>query len=165
MNPHGSIYESRSVSFPDLPFAADVGVEDRTLSHGIPSRPLLGALPIMRLIPQDVHSVMDYMNGIATGAGALLAPDDPAAMAASWILAGSIIGVSAMTDYRLSIAKVIPIEIHETLDYVWGFTAIAAPFVLGYWKTSPTVGLMHVIAGVGTILESMITDYRAYRGR
>lgn len=140
-------------------------VEDRPLSHGLPARTLLGGLPLARLIPQDVHSVMDYMNGLATAAGVLLHDNDPAAMAASMILGGSVIGVSLMTDYRLSIAKVIPIELHEKIDYAWGAMAIAAPFVLGYWKTSPTVGLMHVISGVGTILGSMFTDYRAWRGR
>ena len=31
-----------------------------------------------------------------------------------------------MTDYRLSVVKVIPIRAHETLDYVWGASAIAA---------------------------------------
>jgi hypothetical protein len=108
---------------------------------------------------------MDYLNGLSTGAGVLLHDDDPAAFAASMILGGSIIGVSALTDYRLSLAKVIPIETHETLDYAWGAMAVAAPFVLGYWKSSPTVALMHVISGVGTILSSMVTDYRAYRGR
>jgi hypothetical protein len=39
-----------------------------------------------------------------------------------------------MTDYRLSVAKVIPIEAHEVIDHAWGLAAIAAPFVLGYWK-------------------------------
>ncbi|MDB4961549.1 MAG: hypothetical protein JWP01_1548 [Myxococcales bacterium] len=165
MNPHAPRFENQRVTFPDVPFEDDVVVADRTLSHGVPSRDLLGGLPILRLIPQDVHSVMDYLNGVATGAGAVLAPEDSAAMAASMILGGSVIGVSLMTDYRLSLAKVIPIETHEAIDYAWGAMAIAAPFVLGYWKTSPTVGLMHVISGVGTILASMVTDYRSYRRR
>ncbi|MBA2544616.1 MAG: hypothetical protein H0V17_33545, partial [Deltaproteobacteria bacterium] len=32
---------------------------DRALSQGAPSKPLFNALPLARLIPQDVHSVMD----------------------------------------------------------------------------------------------------------
>ena len=158
-------YETSDAALPSVPLENFDFTADRTLSHGVPSRDLLGGLPLARLIPQDVHSVVDYLNGVATGAGALLANDDPAAMAASMILAGSVIGVSALTDYHLSVAKVIPIEAHETIDYVWGLTAIAAPFVLGYWKTSPTVGMIHVISGVGTILASMVTDYRSYRAR
>jgi len=162
MNPHVSsgysALDGRRVQF-------SMGVDDapdRTLSHGVPARPLLGGLPIARLIPQDIHSVMDYMNGVSTGLGVLLGRE-PAAIAASMILGGSVIGVSAVTDYRLSIKKLIPIELHEKIDYAWGITAIAAPFLLGYWKKSPTVALMHVISGVGTILSSLVTDYRAYR--
>lgn len=139
---------------------------DRTLSHGAPSKQLArGFLPLARIIPQDVHSVMDYADGLNTGAGAFLS-DDPAARIASIALGASALGMSAMTDYRLSVAKVIPIEAHEVIDYAWGAMAIAAPFVLGYWKRSPRVALMHVMSGAGQILASLFTDYRsAKRGR
>jgi hypothetical protein len=76
-----------------------------------------------------------------------------------------VVGVSLVTDYRLSVAKVIPIKAHEIIDHVWGLTAISAPFILGYWKTAPRIALMHVIAGASTILASLVTDYRAARGQ
>lgn len=136
--------------------------EDRTLSHGAPSKLLLGALPISRLIPQDIHSVADYADGVATGAGALMTKD-PAARIASIALAATVTGVSAITDYRLGVAKIVPIEAHEVADYAWGLAAIAAPFVLGYWKRAPHVALVHVVAGAGTILASLFTDYRSYK--
>lgn len=137
---------------------------ERTLSHGAPSKPLLGALPLARLIPQDVHSVLDYVNGAATGSGAFLT-DHRGACYASIALGAGIVGVSAITNYRLSIAKILPIEAHEVADYAWGAAAIAAPFVFGYWKRAPHVALTHVIAGAGTILASLITDYRAAKTR
>lgn len=138
---------------------------DRTLSHGAPSKPLAkGLLPLARLIPQDVHSVMDYADGATTAAGAFLS-DDPAARMASIMLGASALGVSAMTDYRLSLAKVIPIEGHEVIDYAWGAMAIAAPFVLGYWKRSPRVAMMHIMAGAGQIFASLFTDYRSTKRR
>jgi hypothetical protein len=137
---------------------------ERTLSHGAPSKPLLGALPLARLIPQDLHSVMDYANGAATGSGALMAEDRSACLA-SIVLGAGVVGISAITDYRLSLAKIVPIEVHEIADYAWGAAAIAAPFVLGYWKREPRVALMHVISGAGTILASMFTDYRSAKRR
>jgi hypothetical protein len=137
-------------------------LEDRTLSHGAPSKPLFGVLPLARLIPQDVHAMMDYGNGVAAGAGALMT-DDPAARIASIALAASVVGISAVTDYRLSAAKLVPIEAHEVADYAWGLAAIAAPFVFGYWKRAPRVALMHVMAGAGTLLSSLLTDYRSYK--
>jgi len=155
----------------ELDFQGDVLVgapvlEDRPLSHGTPAEPVLRRLPLARLIPQDVHSVMDYANGVATFAGVFMADeDDTAAKVASIVLGASDVMTSAMTDYRLSIAKVIPIEMHEKVDYLWGLTAISLPFALGYWKTSPKVALQHVIAGAGNILASLFTDYRAFRRR
>ena len=142
-----------------------IDFEDRTLSHGTPPGKLLGILPLARVIPQDVHSVMDYGSGMMVMAGAMMADDDPVAEIASLALGGSVIGVSAITDYRLSLAKILPVKAHEVLDYVWGMSAIAAPFVLGYWKKSPRAALVHVIAGAGTIMSSLFTDYRAYRNR
>jgi hypothetical protein len=134
---------------------------ERTLSHGAPSKELLGVLPLARLIPQDIHSIMDYVDGFAAGGAGLLAEDDRAAQIASLALGASIIGISAMTDYRLSLAKLVPIEIHEVGDYVWGAAAIASPFVFGYWKSAPRTALMHVITGAGSILASLFTDYRS----
>lgn len=136
---------------------------DRTLSHGEPAEPLLKILPLTRWIPQDVHSVMDYMDGLTVATGMLTADDDDVAAWTSIGLGASVIGVSLLTDYRLSAAKIIPIRTHETLDYVWGAACIAAPFVLGYWKKSPTTALTHVLVGAGTILTSLFTDYRSYK--
>jgi hypothetical protein len=138
--------------------------EERALSHGEPAKPLLGFLPIARWIPQDIHSVADYADGLVTGSCAMMTKD-PRAKFASIALASSVVGVSLITDYRLSVAKIVPIEAHEAIDHVWGMTAIAAPFVLGYWKTEPKVALMHIAAGAGTILASLFTDYRSYKRR
>src|SRR6187399_1858164 len=89
------------------------------LSHGIPSTPLLKVLPIARVIPQDVHSVMDYLDGATVAAGAMITKC-PKATAASWLIGGSGIAASAMTDYRLSLKRLIPIEAHEVIDYTFG---------------------------------------------
>jgi hypothetical protein len=135
----------------------------RSWSQGVPSKPLLKVLPLARIIPQDVHSVMDYIDGATVAAGALMT-SCPEARTASWVIGGSGIVASALTDYRISLAKVIPIEAHEVIDYGFGLSAIAAPFVFGYYKTAPVVAAMHIVTGVGTILTSLFTDYRAYKG-
>jgi hypothetical protein len=136
---------------------------ESALSVGQPSRPLLGRLPLARAIPQDVHSAMDYLDAGGVIAGAFLTTC-PKAKAASWLMGGSGILASSLTDYKLSLAKLIPIEAHEAIDYGFGLSAIAAPFVLGYRKTAPHVAAMHVAIGIGTIVASLFTDYRAYRG-
>jgi hypothetical protein len=129
----------------------------------IPSKPLLGLLPIKRLIPQDLHSVADYTNGfLSVGAG--LFGDTSEAKLAGMVLGASVVSVSLMTDYRLSVLNVIPIEVHEVIDYVWGASCIAAPFVLGYYKKDPIVAAAHIATGVMTIISSLFTDYRAAKG-
>ena len=133
------------------------------LSAEIPSKPLFGVLPLKRVVPQDVHSVLDYAGGLGCVAGAFLA-DSVEGKAASAGLAATVIGVSLMTDYRLSAVKVVPIEAHEVADYVFGIGCIALPFALGYYKKDPLVAAVHVVTGASTILASLFTDYRAAKG-
>lgn len=139
--------------------------DERTLSVGEPAKPLLKVLPIKRWIPQDVHSVMDYLDGLTAATGFFMPQNkrDDAASYASIALGASVIGVSLLTDYRLSLAKVIPIRVHETADYLWGASCIALPFVLGYYKSSPRVAFTHIAVGAGTLLASLFTDYRSYK--
>lgn len=135
----------------------------RSLSVGSPSRPLLGRLPLARIVPQDVHSVMDYLDGGGVLLGAFMS-DCPRARAASWVIGTSGVVASAVTDYRLSLAKLLPIETHEKIDYAFGISAISAPFLFGYRKTAPLVAATHIAIGIGAILASLFTDYRAFRG-
>jgi hypothetical protein len=148
-----------------IPPAAQETVR-RSLSRGpeagVPSRPLFGVLPIKRLVPQDIHSLLDYSNGL-TVAGVAWGASSPACTAGLALGAG-VIGVSLLTDYRLSLRKIIPIEVHEVLDYAWALSAIAAPFVFGYARRSPLAAMVHIAAGVSTLLGSLFTDYRAQRG-
>jgi hypothetical protein len=136
----------------------------RVLSKGEQAPKLLGFLPIARLIPQDIHSVLDYVDGLTVASGALL-DDNPTAFTASLALGAADIGVSLMTDYRLSAVKLIPIRTHEAIDHLWGLSCIAAPFLLGYWKKAPRVAMTHVMTGAMTILASLFTDYRSYKRR
>ena len=132
-------------------------------SKEIPSEPLFGKLPLARIVPQDIHSLIDYRNAVGGVVTSFFA-DDLSAKIASAALGSSVLGVSLLTDYRLSAAKVIPIEVHEAIDYVWGAAAIAAPFVFGYWKKQPKIAAAHVMLGATTILGSLFTDYRAAKG-
>lgn len=139
--------------------------EERTLSVGEPSDPFLKVLPIKRWIPQDIHSAMDYVHGVAATTGFFL-PERQRDDVAAWTsiaLGATVIGVSLLTDYRLSVAKIIPIRVHEAADYVAGAAFIAAPFALGYWKSSPRVAVTHLVLGIGSILTALVTDYRSYK--
>nr|QLH55564.1 hypothetical protein [Myxococcus virescens] len=136
---------------------------DRSAAAGIISRPLLGRLPLRRWVPQDLHSLMDYKGGVASVAAGVLSRD-AAARSAGIALGATILGVSLLTDYRLSLTKLIPIEAHEIADHAFGVASILAPFVLGYAKRSPLAAAIHVAVGVTTLLASLVTDYRCQTG-
>jgi hypothetical protein len=133
-----------------------------TRMTGVPSEPVLG-LPVKRVIPMEVHSMLDY-GGSATHAACGLIARTPEAKSASFVLAGAGAGVSLITDYEMSLAKVIPIEVHETIDYLWGAASVAAPFLLGYIRRDPIVSAVQIVNGLSTIVASLFTDYRASRG-
>ncbi len=147
----------------DFEALASSGPYGDALSDGIASRPVARVLPLARWIPQDVHSVLDYA-GAATLATAAIVGRDPGTCVAGWALAASGAGVSAVTDYRLSLAKLVPIEVHEVIDYVWGLSCVALPFLLGSPRRSRLSTVLAVGAGLSTILASLVTDYRAERG-
>ncbi|MFT3771323.1 MAG: hypothetical protein QM820_38395 [Minicystis sp.] len=138
-------------------------LKELTTPKGIPSRPLLGVLPIRRVIPQDLHSLGDYANAYRVMAAGLLTKNRNARVA-SLALGTSGLMISSLTDYRISVLKLIPIEAHEVIDYVWGASTIAAPFVLGYRKRAPLTATLHIIIGSLHIAASLLTDYRAARG-
>jgi hypothetical protein len=137
--------------------------EDRLLSHGTRSRPLLG-LPLARLIPQDVHSTFDYVGGLTTAVVGALADAAPARATAMMFGFGTI-AISLFTDYRMSLWKVVPVEVHETLDYTVGFSNLAAPFVFGYRKRERLVSAVQIFGGAAEVLVALFTDYRGYRRR
>ncbi|WP_309894090.1 hypothetical protein [Archangium sp.] len=48
------------------------GLFDKSAAAGIPAQPLLGRLPLRWLIPQDVHSLLDYQGALTVAAVGLL---------------------------------------------------------------------------------------------
>lgn len=128
----------------------------------VPSKPVLG-LPLARIVPQDIHSGMDYASSLAYLASAWLART-PEARAMGLALGSSVAGVSLVTDYKLSAVKLLPIEVHEVLDHASGLSAAAAPFVLGYAKKDPVAAVVQIATGLLTVVASLFTDYRASNG-
>jgi hypothetical protein len=120
-------------------------------------------LPLARVIPQDVHSIGDYLMSAAYFASAVVARTRRA-RSMGLLLGCGVAGVSLTTDYRLSLMKLLPIETHEVLDHVSGLKAASAPFALGYINKDPIASAIQIAAGLGTIALSLVTDYRADRG-
>jgi hypothetical protein len=141
-------------------------IEDRLAKADVdprPSKPLFGALPLRRLIAQDLHSALDYGAALML-LGSAFVFRSRKARAVGVGLGSTVVGFSLLTDYRMSLLKLIPIEAHEGLDYAFALASLAAPFALGYEKKDRAATWFAVGAGLGSLVVAMLTDYRAARG-
>jgi hypothetical protein len=129
----------------------------------VPAKAVLGRLPLERVLPQDTHSVVDYVAAGAYFLSAALARTKRGRVM-GLLLGTKVLGTSVLTDCRLSIAKVIPIELHEIVDHVAGSSAIAAPLALGYVARDPAASILQMATGAVVLAASLFTDYRAVRG-
>jgi hypothetical protein len=114
-------------------------------------------------VPQDVHSLADYTVGVAALTAGWASGEEDLERAGALLGAG-MVGVSLVTDYRLSVAKWVPIEVHEVADHVWGLTTAAMPLLLGTWRKAPLASAVLTMVGLGTVVAALFTDYCAQRG-
>ncbi|WP_375769824.1 hypothetical protein NR798_02760 [Archangium gephyra] len=161
--PHHEPKHPRELAHVPISVSKHKGLFDRSAAAGIPAMPLFDKLPLRRRIPQNLHSVLDY-QGALTVAGVGLLSGVGTLRTASLVLGCSGLGVALLTDYKLSLFKLIPIEVHEVIDYVWSFGVIAAPFLFGGSRRSRFATWVHALVGASTIVASLFTDYRAQRG-
>jgi len=136
---------------------------DRSNAAGVLSRPLPGGLPLRRWVPQGVHSVTELAVGAALAVAGGLSEEGPARRAGLALGLG-LAGVTLLTDTRVTLSRLLPIELHELTDYGWGVAAIAAPFVGGYARRAPVTAAVHVLAGAALLLGAFFTDYRCRSG-
>ena len=136
---------------------------DRSNAAGVLSRPLPGGLPLRRWVPQGVHSLTELAAGAAVAVAGGLSEVGPARRA-GLALGLALAGVTLLTDSRVSLSRLVPIELHELTDYGWGVAAIAAPFVGGYARRAPVTAAVHVLAGAALLLGAFVTDYRCRSG-
>ena len=113
----------------------------------------------MRFLSTRVHGMIDY----ATGALLIVAPwlfgfaDGSAAQWVPMVLGASILVMSLITDYELSLTRIIPMGAHLAVDGLGGALLAASPWLFGfadrtYWP--------HLIIGIAEIGVSLVTRTR-----
>ncbi len=117
----------------------------------------------MRVIPTKVHGVLDYLSGLLFIASPWLF-DFANGGAAQWIpifVGATILLVSLVTDYELSVAKLVPMPTHLALDVLSGALLAASPWLFGF---SELVYWPHLLLGVAEVGAGLMTrqvpDYR-----
>lgn len=110
----------------------------------------------MRFLSTIAHGIIDYLIGILL----LISP---------WIfeyytngiegIITIIIGIfslslSLMTNYEMSILKIIPMKGHLSIDLIFGISLALSPWIFGFAKL---VYLPHLILGLCLIITSLIS--------
>ncbi len=111
----------------------------------------------MRIIPTRVHGMLDYGTGLLLLISPYLFGFSDVGGAAQYlpmILGAGIIVASLITDYELSIARVIPMPVHLAGDVAGGALLAASPWLFGFadrvYAPHLIVGLMEIAAGLMT---------------
>jgi hypothetical protein len=102
------------------------------------------------MINTRVHGILDYLTGVLL----IVAPylfGFATGGVEQWLpmmLGVLTIAISLLTDYELSIAKLIPLRIHLGFDFVSGAFLAISPWLFGFadliWWPHLLVGLMEV---------------------
>ena len=109
-------------------------------------------------IPLTLHAASEpFLVALLIAAPFLFGFSNASAPTAISIIAGVLILIVAMsTQWKLSLVKVIPVDIHAVLDLGLGLFLIASPFLFGFSDVGSATaflivfGLLEVLATLGT---------------
>ena len=123
----------------------------------------------MLMITSRLHGIIDYIVGVALIAAPWLFgfADFDNFPAATWtpiVIGCAILGMSLLTNYEFSIAKIIPLRAHLAMDFIAAVFLAASPWLLNY---ADYVYAPHLIVGLAEILVVAMTIKQPYtpRGR
>lgn len=111
----------------------------------------------MRIIPTQVHGILDYV----VGALLIVAPwlfGFAAGGAETWlpvILGAGEILYSLVTDYELGIARALSMSGHLGLDLAAGLLLAVSPWLFGF---AGAVWGPHLVIGAAIVLVSLMTE-------
>ncbi len=111
------------------------------------------------MINTRVHGIIDYLTGLllivapylfgfATGGIEQWLPQ---------LLGAMILVMSLLTQYELSIAKIIPLPVHLGIDLLGGALLAVSPWLFGF---ADVIWWPHLVVGVMEILVVLMTDRR-----
>jgi SPW repeat len=110
----------------------------------------------MRIIPTRIHGILDYASGLLL----LLAPyifnfaDGTAAQYVPQAIGAGVLLMSLVTDYELSLAKLVPMPAHLAVDVAGGVLLAASPWLFGF---ADRVYWPHLVLGLAEIGAGLMT--------
>jgi hypothetical protein len=113
----------------------------------------------MRIIPTQVHGVLDYLTGgtLLSAPGLLALGEVPTSARVLRLAGGGAALYSLLTDYELGVVKLVPMPLHLALDAASGAFLAASPWLLGFAREGRRYWLPHVVVGVTEMLAAATT--------
>jgi hypothetical protein len=107
-----------------------------------------------------MHGMLDYPAGLLLIAAPWIfgfSDVGGAAQAVPMVVGALILLQSLITDYELSVADVLPLRTHLSMDVVLGAFLALSPVVFGFTDEGANAWLPHVVAGIGLIGSGLLT--------
>lgn len=112
-------------------------------------------------ITTRMHGMLDYPAGVLLIAAPWIfgfSDASDAAVAVPIIVGALIILQSLITDYELSLARIIPMPGHLGIDMIAAIVLALSPVIFGFTDEGTNAWLPHVVAGVGLLVASALTN-------
>jgi hypothetical protein len=109
----------------------------------------------MRFIPAKLHGFLDYSVALSLVAGPLILGFE--GLSLSLAVAGGI-GLflySLLTDYSVSIQRLLPFRAHLAFDFIAASVLTAAPFLFDFGKIETA---FYLVIGIAVIAVVLVTD-------
>ena len=109
-----------------------------------------------------MHGMLDYPAGILLIAAPWIFgfSDIDAARNVAIVIGAVVIVQSLMTDYEFSVADVLPLSAHLTMDVLAGIVLAASPWIFRFADegTEAWLPLPHLVFGLGLIAAGLMTQ-------
>ena len=117
----------------------------------------------LRVIPTQIHGVLDYLTGSALLAapGLLGIKDEPRAALTLQLAGAGATAYSLLTDYELGLVRLLPMPAHLALDAMSGALLASSPWLFGFADRGTRYWLPHALVGATEILAASTTSKTA----
>jgi hypothetical protein len=111
-------------------------------------------------ISPRVHGMIDYTTSAAVAVAPAMLRMPKKATALFETLAATYTGISAFTDYPLSLKRAIPFKAHGAAELISAVALPAMPWVLGFSRNRAARNLCFGLAAL-TVVVAALTDWDA----
>lgn len=109
------------------------------------------------------HGVLDYTTALAAALAPRLLKFPPKAARLSYALSATYAALSAVTDYPLSVKRIVPFPVHGKIELASGVVLPLLPWVVGFARHRPARSFLLSLSAV-TFVVWALTDWDAPTG-